>query len=119
GTASEALAQTADIMPTLLEAAGAEAPPGCEGRSLLPVMKDPSLKLREAALSEVHSGGRRIAMVCTRRYKYAAFEDGTGYMLHDLEQDPEETNNLIGHPDYRDVQEHMAALWQQESRIRV
>ncbi len=104
-------------MPTVLEAAGAEVPPGCEGRSLLPVMRDPSLTVREAALSEVHSAGRRIVMVCTERHKYAAFEDGSGYMLHDLEEDPDETDNLIGHPDHRDVQERMEALWRERRRV--
>jgi choline-sulfatase len=107
GVESGALAQTVDLMPTLLEAVGAEAPPTCEGVSLWPPLREPSARVREAAVSSVERAGRRNTMVCTGRYKYAVHEDGAGYMLYDLAEDPQEQRNLIGHPDARETERDM------------
>lgn len=43
-------------------------------------------------------------MLRTERHKYAVHEDGAGYMLYDLAEDPQERNNLIGHPDARAIE---------------
>lgn len=99
GQTSDALAQTVDILPTVLEAIGAEVPERAMGHSLWPVLRDPSARVRDCAFSEVVRGSRRILMACTERHKYAAFGDGEGYLLHDLADDPHERRNLIGHPD--------------------
>ncbi|MFO7957342.1 MAG: sulfatase-like hydrolase/transferase [Candidatus Brocadiia bacterium] len=107
GAVSPALAQTVDIMPTVLEAAGVEPPGDCDGLSLWPVLRDPDAHLRGAALSEVRPADSNNAMVRTERWKLAAHEDGTPYMLHDLREDPKELNNLVGHPDYAEVQAEM------------
>ncbi len=110
GLQSDALAETVDIMPTLLEAAGVPVPATCSGRSLWPVMREPSGLLRRAALSEVGPGDHENTMVCTDRYKYAVFEDDTPYMLYDLRNDPEETTDLVGRPDHAAVREEMHEL---------
>ena len=104
---SDALVGTVDILPTILDAIGAEAPERRMGRSLWPVLGDPSARVRECAFSEVIRGRRRILMARTERHKYAAFEDGTGYMLYDLADDPDERRNLIGHPDAKAVEAEM------------
>jgi len=104
GATASALAETVDIMPTLLEAVGAEAPASCVGKSLWPVLRDPSARVRDAVFSEVHRAGRRNIMVRTERHKYAVHEDGSGYLLYDLANDPRERNNLLGHPDARGVE---------------
>ena len=77
------------------------------GRSLWPVMRDPSATVRDAAFSEVDHKGRRNLMIRTDRHKYAVFEDGEGYMLFDLQEDPDERNNLIGHPETRDIEQQL------------
>jgi arylsulfatase A-like enzyme len=115
GTRPGALAETVDIMPTILEAVGADAPEGCAGSSLWPALRDPDARIREAVLSEVRKHGRHNSMVRTRRYKYAEDEKGRGYMLHDLERDPHECNNLIGDPDHADVEEEMRELLRRRS----
>ena len=107
GKTSSALAETIDIMPTILEALGAEPRRPCMGESLWPVLRDPSKTLREAVLSEVERGGKRNMMVRTERYKYAVHDDGEGYMLYDLQEDPEERDNLIGRPDCGNIEAEM------------
>jgi len=42
-------------------------------------------------------------MALTDRYKYAVRANGDGFMLFDLENDPDELRNLLGHPDYRAI----------------
>ena len=107
GRRSAALAQTVDILPTVLEAVGLETPTGCMGKSLVPLLEDPSTTLREAAFSEVSSHGRRIVMARTDRHKYVADEHGRGLLLFDIERDPDERNNLVGHPDAKGVEAEM------------
>ena len=104
GHSTPALAQTVDLMPTILEAIGCEAPSRCMGRSLWPALGDPSASVHDAVFSEVNSGGHRISMVRTARHKYAVFESGEGYMLHDLKADPDERVNLVGHSDHRAIE---------------
>lgn len=107
GLTTDAMAETVDIMPTVLEAVGADVPEGCRGKSLWPALRDPSATLRDAAISEVEHRGRRNTMIRTDRCKYAVHEDGRGYMLYDLAEDPEERSNLIGHPDARAVEREL------------
>ena len=52
GTATGELAANIDIAPTILELAGASATKSIDGRSLVPYMKDPSLRSRRPILFE-------------------------------------------------------------------
>jgi choline-sulfatase len=111
GRTTSALAVTVDIAPTILEAVGAiesmDMPRRYLGRSLWPALRDPGANVRDAAFSEVAKAGRRNTMVRTERYKYAVHDDGEGYMLYDLAEDPEERVNLIGHLDMKAVEAEM------------
>ncbi|GAG23089.1 unnamed protein product, partial [marine sediment metagenome] len=110
GRTAGTLAETVDIAPTVLEAVGIEKPTRCLGRSLWPALRDPDVKVRDAAFSEVERAKRRSTMVRTERWKYAVHEDGEGYMLYDLAEDPEERNNLIGNPEFKSVEAEMRDL---------
>ena len=105
GATSDAIAQNIDVYPTLLEAVEAEPSKRCFGKSLWPVLNDPGLGHREAAFSEISAGGYHSTMVCTDRYKYAMDHTGQGYMLHDMNDDPKEQNNLIGHPGFQEIEQ--------------
>jgi hypothetical protein len=65
------------------------------------------LQERAFVLSASAVRGRRITMVCTDRLKYAVLDDGQGYLLYDLISDPQERNNLVGHPDMRSIEAEM------------
>lgn len=93
GKVSDALVETIDVFPTLLEAVGAEPSKRCLGRSMWPCLRDAaSAEVREAAFSEIDD----TTMIRTKKWKYACDSAGRGYMLFDLENDPDETHNLIG-----------------------
>jgi len=100
GRMSNALVEIIDVFPTLLEGLGLPPSKRCLGRSLWPVLTDPERPHREAVFSEVDTQGTHGTMVRTERFKYAVDQDGLGYQLFDLETDPQEQRNLIGHPDY-------------------
>jgi arylsulfatase A-like enzyme len=100
GAVAGGLAESVDVVPTLLEAAGAPPLRRQVGRSLWPVLRDPRGRVRDDVLSEVRGeqqGAKYTLMLRTGRYKYALDQEGAGYLLHDLREDPLEQINLIGH----------------------
>ena len=109
GTRSDALVQTVDIFPTLTEMAEQEHSPRIAGKSLWPVLNDPSRKVRDTAFSEVtrHRGKERTILARTEKFSYAMDHTGQGYQLYDEERDSNQQMNLIGHPDYGEVEQDM------------
>ncbi len=61
GVATEALLEHVDIYPTLAELAGLPVPPGLDGTSLVPILKDPRRSGRQIALSQFSRPLRRSA----------------------------------------------------------
>jgi len=116
GVANRALVDNLDLYPTLLEIAGCEPSKRCMGRSLVPLLgktdESRSSDWRDEVFSEVSRQTRsgrmnRITMVRTDRFKYAMDDLSRGYMLFDMKDDPGERANLVGDPDYYDVEEQM------------
>ncbi|RAV28202.1 sulfatase [Sinomicrobium soli] len=56
GKKSESLAELLDIYPTLCELSGTGLPDHLQGKSLVPVLKDPTFKVRETAMSQYPRG---------------------------------------------------------------
>jgi len=103
---SPALAEIIDVFPTLLEAVGGEPSARCLGRSLWPVFRNGEAELRRHQLSEIDHCGRHI-MIRSRRHKYAVDELRRGYLLYDLQNDPDEQHNLIADPKARGLQQQL------------
>lgn len=105
GRRSEALVSTLDVLPTLLDAADIELPPGVQGRSLQPELRGDEPPMGEAVFCETDD----LRMVRTTRYKYIhtpAVERGE---LYDVLDDPYETHDLAPvRPDL--VAEHQRLL---------
>lgn len=103
GTHRKQLALNIDIGPTLIDIAGLSVPGSMDGESLVPVMRNPKARGREAFLMEFWryfpEPTPSYVGVVTKRYKYIEFERGRDPWLFDLEADPEELNNLYGTPE--------------------
>ena len=102
----DALVENIDVLPTVL-AAIVPQPPMSLGRSLLPVILNPQAQHRTDLLSEIYYGGSRNTMLKTARHKYVINQEGRGYMLYDLAEDPDEQHNLIGAPAARTLEQSM------------
>jgi N-sulfoglucosamine sulfohydrolase len=72
GSVRPELISNIDVLPTLLEAAGAARPAGIQGRSFLPLLRGGAYEPREAIFAEktFHSYYDPMRCVRTRRYKY-------------------------------------------------
>ncbi len=89
-----------DILPTLCDYAGVEAPEGLPGRSLRPLLGGGDVDWREHLVVE----SDHARMLRTDRYKYVVYNSGKHReRLTDLWKDPGETVNLAEQPEYRDV----------------
>lgn len=103
--ATNALVETVDIYPTLAELAGLPAPQvpqGIEGKSFVPVLREPDVGAKNY-LYHVYPRGERIGRaVRTTRYRLVEWKvpgstaESADLELYDYENDPLETKNLAG-----------------------
>ena len=101
GTQFEPLVMNIDIAPTLLELGGASIPKTIQGKSLLPLIKDPKIPWRKSFLTEYFLEKQTLRVptwqaVRTDRWKYIQYAGVEGMdELYDLQSDPYELKNLI------------------------
>jgi arylsulfatase len=100
GSVHHSLVEWFDIGPTLTEFAGGKIEHKQFGQSLGPVMDDPNLIHRSAAISEL-SGE---IMILTDEWKLAINTEGEPYLLFDVQNDPDERNNLAGLSKYKEIE---------------
>ena len=103
GSATDALVTNMDLVPTLLDAAGADLPP-MDGASLLPVARDPAAPWRDDLMCQHHGHGHPAfqRLLYWDRYKLVAHLDDRDE-LYDLKSDPHELRNRIDDPALGDV----------------
>jgi choline-sulfatase len=90
-----------DLIGTVCDYAGIEAPKGLCGDSVRPLAEGKKTPdWRDSVLVESQSG----RMVRTDRYKYCIYDSGANpEQLTDLKNDPGEMNNLAGNPKFKTV----------------
>ena len=82
-----------DVLPTLVSAAGAAAD-DVDGVSLLPALEGKDPIGERVFHGEIYEGDARHHCLTDGRFKYMWFRMGGKEYLFDLEEDPEEVNNL-------------------------
>jgi len=117
GTVTDSLASHVDLLPTLLTAAGAEIPDTLEGRSLLPVLRNPEAEVNGEIFMEFgryeidhdgFGGFQPIRCVFDGRYKLSVnLLDRDEF--YDLKRDPKEKHNRIDSQD-PELQNHRNRL---------
>ena len=95
-TSCPQLVSNVDVLPSVLELAGLEVPPGIDGRSFLPAVGDSGVAHRDRVFADVMDKG---IMVCDAQWKYGFHWtlDGADE-LYDLCADPHEERNLSAEP---------------------
>jgi len=101
GTRSEAMVMNLDIAPTVLDAAGLPVPAEVQGKSFLPLLKDPKLNGRDAIYYHYYEDGEHSVSphfgIRTERFKLVRFyKKIDGWELFDLQKDPQEMKNIYG-----------------------
>lgn len=144
GVAAE-LVSSIDLLPTVLELAGAPAVPGLPGQSLLPLLKGKPVEWRRKIFTEyntheprmfnprraVREGNHKLIMTLLadpdwkwpeslplEKVRTVQKEAGKGEFLelYDLENDPHEFNNLAGRAEVKEVQDRLVRALQEWRR---
>ena len=92
-----------DIGPTLVELAGGELKHRQFGKSLCPVLDDTEMTHREFAISEIS----REIMLLNQEWKIALNKEKQPYLLFNVQDDPDEVNNLAGLPNMKIIEEQL------------
>ncbi len=95
GERSPRLATHADILPTLLSAAGGRPPEACDGEDLLAVPERPREYL-EGTIGNMLCETPRVSYlgITDGDFKYIWYTEGPSEQLFDLRNDPKELKNL-------------------------
>ncbi len=112
GTVCPRVVETLDLYPTLCELCGLPVPAGLDGRSIVPLLNDPTAAWDYPAYT-VAGNNNRLAGVAVRteQYRYAEYDGANGgAMLFDERADPHELKNRIDDPSLSAVKEKLAAL---------
>ncbi len=103
GSKTEAMVEHVDIFPTLAQLCEVKAPGHLQGRSFVPVLREPKRPLREDVYTVVARQTRLGRAIRTERWRYADWEMPGQFELYDLKNDPRELTNLVKKAKYAEV----------------
>lgn len=112
---TDALGYLFDVFPTIAELAGIPVPEGIHGRSLAPVIGNPSSDHREdILLAYTKADGTHVQRAVRRdNWKYFYYPHNGIEQLFNLADDPHEMNNLSEDPDLQDKKREMQQIMRQ------
>ena len=100
-----------DLTPTFLDLAGAEPLVGMEGRSMTDVLCEDATEHRDAVIVERISaiGGEvmKVKMLVTKDWKLLHYGSAGYGELYDVNNDPEDVDNLWDDPEYAHVRREL------------
>lgn len=102
GAKTDALAQSVDLAPTLTELCGLPANSGFQGRSLKPVLDDPTTQVNDAAFSWYPKAGWLGTAMRTDKWRFVEWTkagEAPVHELYNMEQDPQNNLNVAGKPE--------------------
>ncbi len=113
GSKNNDLVQNIDFAPTILDVAGAEVPQEIQGESLTPFFAGNNENWRDELYYHYYEYPAEHAVkrhygIRTDRYKLIHFYyDIDEWELYDLENDPQEMNNVYNVPEYAEVRDSL------------
>jgi iduronate 2-sulfatase len=113
GGVSPRTVEFVDLYPTLADLAGLTPPKNLAGVSLKPLLENPNTAWTKPAFTQVWRGSFPGHSVRTERWRYTEWDGGKqGAQLHDMQNDPQELNNLAGDPRHAVTVAELKALVQ-------
>lgn len=100
GSVCDSPVEWIDVGPTFVDLAGGELTHQQFGQSLCPTLDNLAVEHRTEAISEY--GGE--VMLLNREWKAVLNQQGEVYLLFNVEDDPQEVNNLAGLSDYSEIE---------------
>ncbi|MDQ3289855.1 MAG: DUF4976 domain-containing protein, partial [Bacteroidota bacterium] len=114
GTKITQVIQNIDIAPTILAVAGKATPSQMQGQSFLPLLQGKQIPWRDKAFYEYYweydfPQTPTVFAVRSGRYKYIRYHGiWDTNELFDLQNDPQEVNNLIAKPEHQALVKQLA-----------
>lgn len=105
GKTSSRVTSLIDIYPTLIELCGLPPRKNLDGRSLVPLLKNPNQEWNHPALTAYDVSEFAVS---TEEWRYLRLIDGSEELYH-LETDPEEWRNLAGLEKFEAKKQELAA----------
>jgi iduronate 2-sulfatase len=115
GKPCPALVEYVDIYPSLCDLAGLPLPEHLEGRSFAPLLEDPVLSWKPAALSQYPRGKNMGYSMRTEQYRLTLWVDQAtrekteAVELYDFAKDPRGGVNRAAEPEYKETVERLTA----------
>ena len=113
GTVHESMVNHVDLAPTILDYAGVTVPGDMQGYSLKPILAGKTRKVRDTSYYHFYEHGKRLPEmlgVRTATHKLIHYPGMNGkyqWEMFDLQNDPEEMDNLYAIPKHRTIREHL------------
>lgn len=112
GATSPRVVELLDLYPTLAELAGLPVPADQQGKSIVPLLKNPKRVWNSAAYTVVERGKILGRSVRDERYRYTEWDENgsQGAELYDYDTDPNEFNNLVQNPKFANIVKKMKEM---------
>lgn len=111
GKVSDSFAELVDIFPTLIDLCKLPATPQkLSGKSLVPVLKNPMVKVRDFSYTVVSRGQKLGRTVRNDIWRYTHWDNDKDIELYNIVDDPKQNKNLANSPEYKDVVSQMDKL---------
>lgn len=107
GSTSDTPVSLLGLFPTLTELCGLPDGEATDGRSLVPLLKDPAATLEPAVMTFLHDG--KSVGVSGKDWRYIRYRGGSEELYHTT-KDPHEWTNLAGKPEHAKELERLRSL---------
>ncbi|MDQ8183134.1 sulfatase [Pelagicoccus sp. SDUM812005] len=124
GKRTEALVEIIDLFPTLVKLTGGQVPEVLDGKSLEPVLADPSLDFRPYAVSEYRRGKVVGYTLRDARWRFTEWinvesKEIVATELYDHSETQLSVENLAGREEYSDLVENLSKQLDSRGRLAV